>query len=758
MEEAMQKRYQIVLSLLALATALVAQAPIMDFKANQNFGRLGERYPLCGAPFCRDEEQAALKYMAQHPELRAQQLQKAAWNFVVGSQKPWYSVDFRTGQRYLVSATTCRAVGTNCYIFVEDAVWLDRVTQSAVDALKAAFDSSTPANAAKGIYQTNVEAFGNTPNIDNDPKIIIFILDIKDQYTNTGSGGYTVGFFSGNDQQPGFPQSNVAEILYIDANPLNLNSAAGLQEALATTAHEFQHMIHWNYDQNEITFVNEGCSLVAEVHCGYPIYPQSGYANDTNVYLFNWSGNDPNATFRDYSRAARFMTYMRDQAGIGVFKQIVQTSADGPAGIDAALQAVGSARRVNDIFVDWAIANALDDRSVNPLWGYTYPNLLKPAGQFHGNPNVGQNTRTVQNLGVDYLNYRYGANLVAKIAATNPSLLIRAVEIGSASKRVMNVASGVDFAEPDYGSKYQQIYFAVINTDAFSARSYSYQSSGKALPVEQKWDTNEPAGFLRLSPSDTVCVLFDGIAGARLDSIRVALRRKGEITGGVWRWTGAVRPTPLGKRLAYPIKASTNFDTPVVGSPPTPYPIPYPNWRKVDLGSFNINADAPFAVAFVIRVADTPGVMITRYPGQDALTSFTYLNQPGSGSSPNWYYLTADESNIWIYLIRAYASFPGPSGVRQTIELSPTSFFLAQNYPNPFNPGTTIEFSLPKPGLVTLKIYNALGEEISTLVAEKRTAGKHTIAWNAAGLPSGVYFYRLQGEGFVETRKLVLMK
>jgi hypothetical protein len=760
MEEAMQKRYLVVLSLLALATTLGAQEPITDFRANQNFGQLGESYPLCGAPSFREEEQAALKYGAGHPELYAQmKLQKTtAWNFVVGSQRSWYSTDLRTRQRYLTPAT-CRAVGTNCYIFVEDAVWLDRVSQSAVDAIRNAFDNSTPANASKGIFQTDIEAFGNPPNIDNDAKIIIFILDIRDQYTSTGSGGFTVGYFTGTDQQPTSisPQSNVAEMLYIDANPLNLNSTAGLREALATTAHEFQHMIHWNYDQNEITFVNEGCSLVAEVHCGYPIYPQSGYVNDTNVYLFNWSGNDPDANFRDYSRAARFMTYIRDQIGIGVFKQIVQTPADGPAGMDAALQAVGSARRVNDIFVDWAIANALDDRNVNQRWGYTYPNLPKPVGRFHGNPNVAQNTRLVQNFGIEYLNYRYGANLLAKVTTTNPSLLIRAVELGASSKRVVDVTSGADFAEPDYGNKYQQIYFVVINTDGFSPRNYSYQSSGTTLPIELKWDETEPAGFLRLAPSDTVCVLFDGIPGAKLDSIRVALRRKGEITGGVWQWTGLIRPTPLGKRLAYPIKASTNFDTPVVGTPPTPYPIPYPNWRKVDLGSFNINVDNPFAVAFVIRVADTPGVMITRYPGLDPLTSFTYLTQPSSGL-PNWYYLTADEANIWIYLIRAYVSFPSITGVKETVELEPKSFVLAQNYPNPFNPSTTIEFSLPKTSYVTLKVYNAIGEEISTLVAEKRLAGKHTIAWNAAGLPSGVYFYRLQGDGFVESKKLVLMK
>jgi hypothetical protein len=70
----------------------------------------------------------------------------------------------------------------------------------------------------------------------------------------------------------------------------------------------------------------------------------------------------------------------------------------------------------------------------------------------------------------------------------------------------------------------------------------------------------------------------------------------------------------------------------------------------------------------------------------------------------------------------------------------------------------TIEFSLPQASFVTLKVYNALGAEVATLVAEKREAGKYSVVWNDSGLPSGVYFYRLRGEGYVLTKKLLLMK
>lgn len=86
------------------------------------------------------------------------------------------------------------------------------------------------------------------------------------------------------------------------------------------------------------------------------------------------------------------------------------------------------------------------------------------------------------------------------------------------------------------------------------------------------------------------------------------------------------------------------------------------------------------------------------------------------------------------------------------------SFALGQNYPNPFNPSTTIEFSLPKTEYVTLQIYNLLGEKVTTLASERLQAGTHSVRWNAVGIPSGVYFYRLQAGEFTETKKLILLR
>lgn len=86
-------------------------------------------------------------------------------------------------------------------------------------------------------------------------------------------------------------------------------------------------------------------------------------------------------------------------------------------------------------------------------------------------------------------------------------------------------------------------------------------------------------------------------------------------------------------------------------------------------------------------------------------------------------------------------------------------YSLYQNYPNPFNPQTTISFSLLQPNTVTLKVYDVMGRALATLVNnEKRSAGVHTVPFNAIHLPSGVYFYTLRVQGLSKTKRMLLLK
>ena len=98
------------------------------------------------------------------------------------------------------------------------------------------------------------------------------------------------------------------------------------------------------------------------------------------------------------------------------------------------------------------------------------------------------------------------------------------------------------------------------------------------------------------------------------------------------------------------------------------------------------------------------------------------------------------------------------NGINDYIPQIPTDYALYQNYPNPFNPSTTIYYSIPELSLVTLKVYDVLGSEITTLVNEEKLIGSYEVEFNATTLPSGIYFYKLQAGNFVETKKMVLMK
>jgi photosystem II stability/assembly factor-like uncharacterized protein len=108
---------------------------------------------------------------------------------------------------------------------------------------------------------------------------------------------------------------------------------------------------------------------------------------------------------------------------------------------------------------------------------------------------------------------------------------------------------------------------------------------------------------------------------------------------------------------------------------------------------------------------------------------------------------------VWKRLLsEMIASAQSPSS------LLPGAFKLDQNYPNPFNPATTIRYSLPHRSQVLLSVYNTVGQKVTALVQGEQDAGSYEVKFDGSGLASGVYFYRLQTESFVDTKKLLLLR
>ena len=99
-----------------------------------------------------------------------------------------------------------------------------------------------------------------------------------------------------------------------------------------------------------------------------------------------------------------------------------------------------------------------------------------------------------------------------------------------------------------------------------------------------------------------------------------------------------------------------------------------------------------------------------------------------------------------------------PENVGVGEDIFPETFLLLSVYPNPFNPTTTIEFSIPQTEFVTVKVYNIVGHEITTLINDELSTGYHSIQWDGSHQPSGLYFVQIESGSFIKTRKMMLIK
>ncbi len=191
---------------------------------------------------------------------------------------------------------------------------------------------------------------------------------------------------------------------------------------------------------------------------------------------------------------------------------------------------------------------------------------------------------------------------------------------------------------------------------------------------------------------------------------------------------------------------------------PTSYTVPGTGWQLITLASpFYYTAGSNLLIEVCYNNADytqystvnstsAPGMFWGRYAD---------LTEPGDGcTATTWSSTTAPTG-------RANTRFvfnPGPTLAGNNNIESPSVYSLSQNYPNPFNPVTKINYSIPKQGLVMLKVFDILGREVKTLVNDIKTVGSYSVDFNGSELSSGVYFYRLQSAEFTDIKRMLLIK
>lgn len=141
------------------------------------------------------------------------------------------------------------------------------------------------------------------------------------------------------------------------------------------------------------------------------------------------------------------------------------------------------------------------------------------------------------------------------------------------------------------------------------------------------------------------------------------------------------------------------------------------------------------------------------WPNQNKMGDYFDMVSTTEGAHIAWAGTFNGEQDVY------YGFMPAPvTEVTTRDEGLPLAFELKQNFPNPFNPATSFSFSVPQSSFINLTVFDLLGRQVATVVNQPLAAGNYTKRWDAGGLPSGVYYYRLVGEGEVQTRSLVLLK
>ncbi|MCX6165917.1 MAG: T9SS type A sorting domain-containing protein [Ignavibacteriae bacterium] len=145
------------------------------------------------------------------------------------------------------------------------------------------------------------------------------------------------------------------------------------------------------------------------------------------------------------------------------------------------------------------------------------------------------------------------------------------------------------------------------------------------------------------------------------------------------------------------------------------------------------------------------------YSSNDGATWSTQYIAPAG----NFRHITKARTGTTIWGVRSnggISRYGTSTSISQIGNVVPSNYSLSQNFPNPFNPVTNIYFALPKSGMVTLKVFDALGKEVATLVNEVKNAGTFNVDFNGATLSSGIYFYKLESGDFSSVKKMMLVK
>jgi len=277
-------------------------------------------------------------------------------------------------------------------------------------------------------YPTIRDLIGSewTPGVDGDPRLYMLY--------SRGLGPSVAGYFFPKDEYSPlvYEQSNGHEMFYLSADGVDLGS--GYIESVL--AHEFQHMVHWNVDRNEETWVNEGFSELVEIILGYEI---GGFdylfSQNTDIPLLQWPWDSaPGTAGQHYGQVFLLMTYLYDRFGRDFIHALAVNPSNGLHGIDQTLEDLnirdplsGNVLTADDVFLDWAVSLALQDPTIADgrygLQSYSDPPMPSFSDDFTRCP-VQVNERNVWQYGIDLIKIECSGNYTLEFSGQNTTKII----------------------------------------------------------------------------------------------------------------------------------------------------------------------------------------------------------------------------------------------------------------------------------------------------------------------------------------------
>ncbi len=242
------------------------------------------------------------------------------------------------------------------------------------------------------IRPTVVGSIGDiwSPGVDNDPRLTILHTPLD----------AVAGYYGSQDEYPAtvHPQSNEREMIYMDGGRLKPGTTA----YLGVLAHEFQHTVHWNLDNGEEIWINEGMSEVIKELAGYRAELVGVYLRRTST-PFNYWSDEITVTPANYGASTLFLTYLHDHyGGPDVLGRLASETADGEASVDTVVAQQGGS--FVSVFKDWSVANLVDA----PDGKYGYPNRTVQVRDLDLVFAFGSREESLPQFGVQYLDLRTG--------------------------------------------------------------------------------------------------------------------------------------------------------------------------------------------------------------------------------------------------------------------------------------------------------------------------------------------------------------